>query len=65
MKYETKNRKIPSVEANYEPREVHSWKPPCSCGVELCEALQVEEKVEVHSWRPPCSCGVSLNEIIE
>ncbi len=41
--------------------KVHSWRPPCSCGVELTEAIR---QAKVHSWRPPCSCGVSLAEIV-
>jgi hypothetical protein len=60
-----------SLGATYSPKEVHYWKPPCSCGVELGEALEVEgasrtkTKGEVHFWRPPCSCGVSLDEVAE
>ena len=50
----------------YSQTEVHSWKPPCSCGVELDAVLPIGgRKVEVHSWKPPCSCGVSLDEVAE
>ncbi|MCL5018551.1 MAG: hypothetical protein M1416_02165 [Candidatus Pacearchaeota archaeon] len=58
-------------DAKYSPKKVHSWKPPCSCGVELGEALKIEGdsemyvKEKVHSWKPPCSCGVSLDEVVE
>ncbi len=57
--------------AMYEQGEVHSWRPPCSCGVELGEAVRAEPvspKVsgeKVHFWRPPCSCGVSLDDAVE
>ena len=50
--------------------EVHYWRPPCSCGVELGTAIQVERiptpeaKGDVHFWRPPCSCGVSLADAL-
>jgi hypothetical protein len=46
-------------------QEVHRWRPPCSCGVELSEAVAVSESpktTKVHRWRPPCSCGVSLDD---
>ena len=55
--------------ATYNP--VHNWRPPCDCGVELGEALKVEESAsrietgEVHFWRPPCDCGISLDEVVE
>jgi hypothetical protein len=51
--------------------EVHYWRPPCSCGVELGTAIQAEQapkpiaKGDVHFWRPPCSCGVSLDDVFE
>ncbi len=56
-----------------DQEEVHSWRPPCSCGVELSEVLeQVQadpkeaiKSESVHSWRPPCSCGVSLDDALE
>jgi hypothetical protein len=55
-----------------EKSDVHSWRPPCSCGVELNSSLIasivapiVKEQGSVHSWRPPCSCGVSLNDIVD
>ena len=52
----------------YNGEKVHSWKPPCSCGVEL-EEIQDERGVikgeKVHSWKPPCSCGVSIDDVLE
>jgi len=71
MKYKTRKGEEKSLGAEYSPKEVHYWRPPCSCGVELGEALEVEKsakikaKGEVHFWRPPCSCGVSLDEVVE
>jgi hypothetical protein len=54
-----------------EKSNVHSWRPPCSCGVELNSSLAtpnvvpvVKESGSVHSWRPPCSCGVSLSDVV-
>lgn len=70
MEYENQTREE-SLGATYTPKAVHQWRPPCSCGVELGEALKVgsasETKAEgeVHFWRPPCSCGVSLDEVLE
>lgn len=49
------------VPASPAVAKVHSWRPPCSCGIELKEAIR---QAKVHSWRPPCSCGVSLAEIV-
>lgn len=49
-----------------DKKEVHNWRPPCSCGVELSDVVKTEQKTsEVHNWRPPCSCGVSLNYVVE
>lgn len=41
--------------------EVHFWRPPCSCGIDL--ETVVAESV-VHYWRPPCSCGIGLEDVI-
>ena len=71
MGYQSQVKKD-SLGATYSQEEVHHWRPPCSCGVELNEALEGEESIsrteakgEVHSWRPPCSCGISLDEVVE
>ncbi len=49
----------------YNSERVHSWKPPCGCGVELNEVKDlIGQSEKVHSWKPPCGCGVSLKEII-
>lgn len=53
----------------YTQKGVHYWRPPCSCGIELNDAVKLEARKEeigkVHFWRPPCSCGVSLDEVVE
>jgi len=71
MEYQEQIRED-SLGATHGIKEVHYWRPPCSCGIELSEALDVEKSAskieaeeEVHYWRPPCSCGVSLDEVIE
>ncbi len=69
MEYKTKTEEGKSLGTEYNPKEVHYWRPPCSCGIELGEAIEVEggveikAKGEVHFWRPPCSCGVPLEEV--
>jgi len=71
MEYQIRTGEDESLGTEYTPRGVHYWRPPCSCGVELGEALEVEKsaktpaKEEVHFWRPPCSCGISLDEAID
>lgn len=67
-KYEPKVRE--DSKGAQKTKEVHYWRPPCSCGVELGDALKVEspkyeKKEKVHFWRPPCSCGVSLDKVLE
>lgn len=70
MEYKSQNRNEKCSGSEYGPKEVHYWRPPCSCGVELGEAIKEKKSVEtklkgdVHFWRPPCSCGVSLDEAI-
>jgi hypothetical protein len=69
MVYEDKAKQ--SSGTTYRPREVHFWRPPCSCGVELDTAIyasavpQAQAKGDVHFWRPPCSCGVSLDDALD
>ena len=69
MEYKAGLREDNSPRADYNPSRVHFWRPPCSCGVELDEALganvEIISKEEVHFWRPPCSCGISLDIAVE
>ena len=63
--------KIIREEAGFIHENVHYWKPPCSCGVELDKAVEMKRtgkikgRGEVHFWKPPCSCGIHLKEVVK
>ncbi|RLG12324.1 hypothetical protein DRN73_02765 [Candidatus Pacearchaeota archaeon] len=70
MEYSSEETEYGRVDQGPEVYDLHNWKPPCSCGVGLAEAIESEgDKVnlkrKIHNWKPPCSCGVSLDDISE